>query len=275
MRIFRTVFSLFFVMVLLAAGFVVWFCTGSFTYQNSMQKEFVIDEPIAVVCKRAMNIKPKDSDDLSLPRIDMQQAAKNYSLGQPIEVEFDHPKRGTIKAGLKINLEADPSALKIRGKVVSLEPSHFEKFGKDLADIENFTIVLKISSGSDVRSAGGLMQFFTGTGKTVIELSADSEVLVHFRGLGFLRSRIDQKVQKEQENLVQKIEKFLDENLRNPSEEEQAQQKAEEEKPKKNWNFWNLKKQDAPQEVQKPESVTGAAVQDDEVIDVSALDEEF
>ena len=279
MRIFRIVFIAFFVLLLLVVGFGVWFCTGSFMYQNSLQEEFVIDEPVSVICRRAMNIKPKPkSEDQISAKIDMQQAAKSYSLGQPIEIEIDHPKLGIIKAEIKINLEADPNSLKIRGRTVSLEPSQVKKFGKTVADVENFEFALKIAakdqSGKDV----GLLSLLSSSGKTVLELSADSDVRVHFRGLGLLRSQIDRMAEKTRKQIVQEIENFLDENLRNPSEEELAEQKAVEERVQKGANFWNRLKQGAKAAVQKSEPESEPKViptQDDEPLDVSALDEEI
>lgn len=281
MKIFRIVFLVFFIIILLIVGFAAWFCTGSFVYQNSLQEEFVIDEPISVVCKRAMNIKlkPRSKDKLAA-RIDMQQAAKNYSLGKPIEVEIDHPKLGTFKAEVRINLEAEPNSLKIRGTMVSLDPSQVKKYGKTVAGIENFTFVLKIAAKDPLGKNLGFVNLLTNTGKTAIELSTDSDIRVHFRGLGLLRSQIDRMAEKTRLDIVQEVENFLDENLRQPSEEELARQNAVDEKAPKSGNFWNRLKQGAKAAIQKvdpglePEKVIPSQ-DDDEPLDVSALDEEI
>lgn len=280
MKIFRIFFLAFFVIILLAVGFVAWFCTGSFVYQNSLQEGFVIDAPISVVCKRAMNIKPKprSADQISV-WIDMQQAAQSYSLGQPIEIEIDHPKLGTFKAQIKIKLEADPTSVKIIGTVVSLDPREVKKFGKTVADIENFTFALKIAPEDEMGKGLGLMSLLSNSGKTALELSSDSEVRVHFRGMGLLRSQIDRMAEKTRLQIVQEIEKFLDENLRQPTEEELAQQKAAEEKAQKGGNFWDRLKQGAKTAVQKsePEAEPKQALPspNEEPLDVSALDEDF
>lgn len=280
MKIFRIFFLAFFVIILLAVGFVAWFCTGSFVYQNSLQEGFVIDAPISVVCKRAMNIKPKPrSADQISARIDMQQAAQSYSLGQPIEIEIDHPKLGTFKAQIKIKLEADPTSVKIIGTVVSLDPREVKKFGKTVADIENFTFALKIAPEDEMGKGLGLMSLLSNSGKTALELSSDSDVRVHFRGLGLLRSQIDRMAEKTRLQIVQEIEKFLDENLRQPTEEELAQQKAAEEKASKGGNFWDRLKQGAKTAVQKsePEAEPKQTLPspNEEPLDVSALDEDF
>ncbi len=280
MRIFRIIFLAFFVIILLAVGFVAWFCTGSFVYQNSLQEEFVIDEPISVVCKRAMNIKlkPKSEDQIGVS-IDMQQAAQSYSLGQPIEVEIDHPKLGTFKAQIKIKLEADPTSVKIIGTVVSLDPREVKKFGKTVADIENFTFALKIAPKDELGKGLGIVSLLSNSGKTALELSSDSDVRVHFRGLGLLRSQIDRMAEKTRQQIVQEIEKFLDENLRQPTGEELARQKAEEQKAQKGGNFWDRLKQGAKTAVQKSEPESEPVVipsqDDDEPLDVSALDEDI
>ncbi|MBQ9456007.1 MAG: hypothetical protein Q4A17_12620 [Thermoguttaceae bacterium] len=279
MRIIRFIFFVCFIFILLLAGFVAWFCTGSFVYQNSMQKEFVIDAPISVVCKRAMNIKPKpESEDRHFPKIDMKQAAKNYSLGKPIEIEFEHPKLGPIKAGIQINLEAEPNSLKIRGKVVSLDPSQIKKFGKTVADIENFTFALKIAAKDATGGNLGFMSLLSNSGQTVLELTSDSDVRVHFRELGILRSRIDGMAAKTQREIVQEVEKFLDENLRKPGEEELTQQNGAEDKVSRGLNFLNRLNQgakavmkDSSKNAEPPKQT--ATVNDDD-IDVSVLDEE-
>lgn len=268
MKIFRIVFGVFLVIILLAVGFVAWFCTGSFVYQYSMQEEFVVDEPITVVFSRAMNIKPKPkSEDKISAKIDMQDAAEKCLVGQPIDVELDVPKFGTINATLKIDLEEKPNPLKIRGTVILLDPHQVKKFGKTLADVENLTFTLKISAkdetGKDMETmdivSGSVnkiipdpvkkfipdpikkimpdsIQKFVDTdseldsSKTGLVLSFDSDVRVCFREMGFLRSQVDQMAENFHQEIIQEIEKFLDENLRTPTEEELARQKAEAEK---------------------------------------------
>jgi len=283
-------------LVLLTAGFLAWFCTGSFTYQLSMNEKFVIDAPISVVCKRAMNIKSKPQTKGKLtPKIDMQEAAMNYSLGKPIELELDHPKLGIIKAEIKINLEAEPNSLQIHGKVVSLEPSRFEKYGKALADVENIAFTLKVATTDESGSNGGFLQFFSETGKTVIEMGIDSSVCVHFREMGLLNSLLRRKVGKVQQKMHEQIMNFVDENLSKPTKEELAEQKAREEKatekqPKKKGMFWNRLLQGVQEKTlevieeelteeeekeEKEKKVKKVKTEDEEEIDVSALDEEI
>lgn len=344
MKKFRIVFWVFLAVVLLAVGFIVWLCTGSFTYKSSMAKKtFIIDAPIEVVCERVKNIKiePKTEDSIST-KIDIQKAAKSISLGQPIEVEIDHPKLGTITAGIKINLEIESDALIIHGRLASLDPRQFKKFGKTIVDVENFTFTLAVSAqdktgkklgGKDICSTAltrivsdsiksALPDSFkkvllgkseSNSGKTVVELSFDPEVRIGFRGMGFMRSLVQKMVEKRQGEVVQKIETFLDENLRKPGEEELARQKNAEEnaqkggnlwnllnpgetqetvqksepgeetasqedadkKNKKSWKFWTRQKDEPHETALKSESEEETASEDDDQIDVSILDEEI
>lgn len=306
MKIYRIVFWTLLVILLLAVGFIVWLCTGSFTYKSSMAKKtFVIDAPIEVVCERVKNIKlePKTEDSVSA-KIDIQKAARSVSLGQPIEVEIDHPKLGTITAGIKINLEIESDALIIHGSLASLDPHQFKKLGKTVVDIENITFTLAISAqdktgkdlgGKEICSTAltkivsdslksalpdSFKKVLNGkselnSGKTVLELSFDPEVRIGFRGMGFLRSLVQKMVEKLQGEVVQKMETFLDENLRKPGEEELARQKAEEEKAQKGASFWNRLKQGARESIRKSEAGEETPAQDDEPIDVSVLDDEI
>lgn len=302
MKISRIVFWVFIVTLLLAAGFIVWLCTGSFTYQRSVQKEFVIDEPISVICQRAMTIKPKpDSEDPNMPKIDIQEAAKNYSIGQPIDVEINHKRLGKLNAKVSIRLEMEMDALTIRsltihGKVVSLDPPLIKKYGKTLANVENFTFEFKISSRSEDGKSGGFKRFFSNSSKTAFELTLDSRIRVYFRDLAFVRSQAEQMLEEEQMDIVQNVAKFLDENLRSPNDVEKPSQKPAEQKAPKS-RIRNLKKETVPQEQPQEEpqesaeddeeavvlddDVTAALdeeetdEQDDEEIDVSGLDEEI
>ncbi|MCR5164465.1 MAG: hypothetical protein K6C40_10645 [Thermoguttaceae bacterium] len=343
MKIYRIVFWVLLVLILLTVGFIVWFCTGSFTYKSSMDRQtFVIDAPIDVVCERVKNIKiePKTEDSVSA-KIDIQEAAKSFSLGQPIEVEIDHPKLGTITAGIKINLEIESDALIVHGSLAYLDPRQFKKFGKTVVDIENLTFTIAVSAqdktgkglaGKEICSTAltkivsesiksALPDPFRrvlsarselNSGKTVLELSFDPEVRVNFRGMGFMRFLVRKNIEKLQGEVVQKIETFLDENLRQPGEEELARQKAAEEKAqkggsrwnflnrgetqetvqesepeeaasqedadkktKKSWKFWTRQKDEPNETASKSESEEETADLDDDPIDVSGLEDEI
>lgn len=274
MKTFRFIFRAFLLLFFLVAAFGVWFCTGTFEYAGAQKHIYKIEQPLSVVCKRAMSAKElPQSENGAKTNIDIQKAAKSFTLGEPIECEVEHPVMGKIKVLFKINLAVEDGIVTLKGETCGIEPNTIQKMGMTVAEIGKIHFTLTIQAVDAEKK--GFFDLLPSTGSTVIGFESGTDLKVRFRELGFVRSLVEKQVKKEQEKTLTQIDAFIEKNLMQPVSGE-VSGGTESEKPKKKDLFSRVKSRtDAA--VQKVESVlpqNGGNEQEEEDIDVSVLDEE-
>lgn len=186
----------------------VWFCTGSFEFEGAQKKEFRIDQPLSVVCKRAMSAKDlPQTEDGTKTTIDMKKAVKSFSFGEPIECYVDHPVLGKLRILLKITISIDNGVVTLRGETCSIEPNQIRKNGMNVADLEQIRFALSIQAADF--EPGGFMNLLPSTGYTILNFESSTALNVHFRECGFVRSIVEKEILHNQQNVLNQIEAFI------------------------------------------------------------------
>lgn len=252
---FRFIIHTVFILLVLLAGFVGWLVSGSFEYQSSQEREFLINAPLSDVCRAALAIKemPEPEEGEPQTKVDIQKAIKNVAIGEPIECEVEHPKLGKLLLKIQLGVQLEGTSVRLSGETISIEPSEIKQNGITVAELEKIQFTLGIVAKNG--GAGSFLNLPT-TGQTVIHFTSSTDLNVKFRDVNLIRSTVEREMVKSQEKVISQIEKFITTNF---SEErlglvKQSVEATEVEKPKKKGllgNFFGNKKVEKAEKVEK------------------------
>lgn len=221
MKLFRLIFVILLALILLLTAAFFWVRSGSFTYDSSQEKEFQINAPISVVCKRALSAKefPRDADGTQT-KVDMKKAVQNFAIGDPIECEVNHPILGKMIFRFKITLKIEDGVFNLKGETVSIEPNLIRHKGMVVASLEKVGFQLGIEAKG--AQSAGLFDLLPSTGTTLIHFSSFTNLKVHFREYSFIRGLVDQVIAKTQKKILTQIDSFIQTNLMQPGPQEKT-----------------------------------------------------